>query len=253
MFFKNNLIMNYKYLTPFIGILFCWYHFLKNKNVAYINYLPMWNFLIFILLPPGTLLGPITGGSNFKTQGRNYFIRKYIFPIFYKISEIVILTRYKNPIFSTKLLKKYLFNKTIKKSSFNYVFKYINQKKKKRKDIDFLIYFKDHKNKKELMNYKLLKKLLRLNFEILCVGDYLNIPNVKNLGLVSKKKLNFLLSKTKFSICSEENFYSLFALDCINNNVKILTNSTNRKFIFEHSKNFIFIDSKFNNLKNKLK
>ena len=93
----------------------------------------MWNFLIFILLQIWYIIGPITGGSNFNTQGRNYFIRKYIFPILYKISEIVILTRYKNPIFSTKLLKKYLFNKTIKKSSFNYVFKYINQKKKKKR------------------------------------------------------------------------------------------------------------------------
>ena len=114
MFLKNNLIMNYKYLTPFIGILFCWYHFLKNKNVAYINYLPMWNFFNFHSTASWYIIRPITGGSNFNTQGRNYFIRKYIFPIFYKISEIVILTRYKNPIFSTKLLKNIFLIKQLK-------------------------------------------------------------------------------------------------------------------------------------------
>ena len=35
----------------------------KNKEICYINYLPLWNFLIFILLPPKTILGPVTGGK----------------------------------------------------------------------------------------------------------------------------------------------------------------------------------------------
>ena len=34
----------------------------------YLNYLPLWNFLIFILLPPKTLLGPITGGSQIQRK-----------------------------------------------------------------------------------------------------------------------------------------------------------------------------------------
>ena len=29
----------------------------------YINFLPLWNFLIFALVPPGTILGPITGSK----------------------------------------------------------------------------------------------------------------------------------------------------------------------------------------------
>ena len=42
------------------------------------------------------------------------------------------------------------------------------------------------------MNYKLLKNYRGLNFEILCAGDYLNIPNVKNLGLVYKQPKFFI-------------------------------------------------------------
>ena len=42
------------------------------------------------------------------------------------------------------------------------------------------------------MNYKLLKKLLRLNFEILCVGDYLNIPK-QEFGISYQKKIKFFI------------------------------------------------------------
>jgi hypothetical protein len=54
-FFKNsiiNKIFNYKYISPFIGILICWYFYLKKKDITYINYLPLWNFFIFLLYNP---------------------------------------------------------------------------------------------------------------------------------------------------------------------------------------------------------
>ena len=252
MFFKKNSLFNYKYFTPFFGIILCWYYFFQKKKVAYINYLPLWNFLIFFLLPPKTIIGPITGGSHF-SKNSDFLIRKYLFPLFYKISEIVILFRYKNPIFSTTLLKKYLGRKIIKNSNFDFIFNYVNKKNKKMKNLDVLIYFKNHKNKKKLINYGLINKLLELGLKIYCVGDKLKINNITNLNLVSKKKLNLLLSRTKFSICSEENFYSLFTLDCISNNVKIITSIKNKKKIYKYRNNFIFINSNSNDLKTKLK
>ena len=69
-FNSKNLILkkinNYRYLSPLIGIIYCWYYFLKNEKVGFINYLPLWNFILFIFLPPGTILGPITGGAKKK-------------------------------------------------------------------------------------------------------------------------------------------------------------------------------------------
>tara|TARA_E500000178_G_scaffold153913_1_gene153653 strand:+ start:3545 stop:4444 length:900 start_codon:yes stop_codon:yes gene_type:complete len=252
MYFKRNSIFNYKYFTPIFGITLCWYYFFQNKKVAYINYLPLWNFLIFFLLPPKTMIGPITGGSHF-SKNSDFIIRKYLFPVFYKISELIILLRYDKPIFSTTLLKKHLGRKIIKKSSFDFIFNYINKKSKKAKNLDVLIYYKNHRNKKKLINYELINKLLELKLKVYCVGDKLKIDEIINLNLVSKKKLNLLLSKTKFSICSEENFYSLFTLDCINNNVKIITSVTNKKYIYKYRNNFIFLNSRYNELKAKLK
>ena len=74
-------------------------------------------FFDFFLLPPKTILGPITGGALYdKSSKFNYLIRNFFFPIFYKFSEFIINLRFKNKIiFSTDLLKKYLSEKNYKK------------------------------------------------------------------------------------------------------------------------------------------
>ena len=68
--------------------------------------------------------------------------------------------------------------KTINNSSFDFIFNYIDKKKLKRKNLDVLIYYKKHKNKKYLIDYRLIKKLLELKLNIHCVGDKLKIKNI---------------------------------------------------------------------------
>ena len=242
---NSKNIFKHKYLIPFIGIINCWKYFLKNHNVGYLNYLPLWNFLIFFLLPPKTSLGPITGGALYsKTNKINYFIRKFFFPLFYKLSEFIINLRFERKLtFSTDLLKKYLSNKTIKKSEFNFVLKNIKFKRKRGfKDIDFLIYYKVHNNKSSFFNYNLINDLTKLNLKIIIVGDKLKIKGVKNLGYLSQKKLSILQSRSKYSLCSGENIYSLFILECITNHVKIIINKNYMNKVNFFKKYFITLD-----------
>ena len=134
-FTKLDDFLNHKYIVPYIGIISCWKYYLKGYRVGYINFLPLWNFFIFFLLPPKTILGPITGGALFdKSNVINFLIRKIVFPIFYKFSEIILILRFKGKlIFSTELLKQYLSKKTVRKSSFNFVLENLIFKKKKKK------------------------------------------------------------------------------------------------------------------------
>ena len=188
----------------------------------------MWNFFIFLFLPPKTRLGPITGGALYlKTNTINFLIRKIIFPICYKISEFILNLRYKKNIyFSTELLKKYLSKKTINKSKFNFVLNNLKFKKKKKiKDIDFLIYHRLHMNKSTFFDHNFIKKLAKLNYKIYIIGDKLNIKGVNNLGYLLKNKLSLLQSRSKYSLCSQENIYSFFTIECITNHVKILVSS----------------------------
>lgn len=93
-----------------------------------------------------------------------------------------------------------------------------------------------------------IKKLIKLGLKIYIVGNYLNIKGVKNCGKINNRKINKYLSKTKFSICSGENIFSFFTLECINNNVKILIDKKlkiNEKNLI---KNFIKIDYNSNQI-----
>ena len=90
----NNFFTKYLYL--FLGIVLIWYYLLRGKRVCYLNYLPLWNCLIFSLLPKKTILGPITGSLyKQKIYNINTFIRKIFFPFFYLISLNIIFLRFK--------------------------------------------------------------------------------------------------------------------------------------------------------------
>ena len=242
----------YKYYSPFYGVYYCWKFFLKKQKVGYINYLPMWNFLIFLLLPPKTLIGPITGGSNYSNS--NYlsiFIRGTIFPIFYKISEIIINIRFINVIFSTDLLKKYLSKKTKKIGKFNFVLNHLIKAKKRGKKIyDLLIYHRKHRNKLYSFPYKLIKELSKLDIKIVVVGDKLMINKIKNYGYINNNTIKKLQSKSRYTITSNENIYTLFTLECLSNDVKIVTDRKNKDEIKFYKKDFIMVN--FNN-PNKIK
>lgn len=253
---KYKIILNkkrkyHRYFSPLVGILFCWQKYLNKQKVCYLNYLPLWNFLIFVFLPPGTLLGPITGGANFKKSFTlNYFIRAFLFPIFYKISECFLNLRFNKIVFSTDLLKEYLSNKIKKKSEFNYILKNIKIKKKINKNIDFIIYYRKHKNKLNLFPYKFIKKLILKNFKVIVVGDKLRINFVKNLGYIKNKTLDEIQSRSKFTIASNENIYSFFTLECIQNNVKIIVDKKHKYKVKDFKNKFLLLNlEKFKNFK----
>ncbi len=244
--FNQKKILHNKYTSTINGIFYCWAKYLKNEKVCYLNYLPLWNILLFIFLPPKTLLGPITGGANYKKKNNiEYVVRNKLFPIFYKISEIFLNFRTSKIIFSTDLLKKFLFKKTIKNSQFNFVLKSFLLKKKKFKKIDFLFYYREHKNKKTFFPLKFIKKLINKKFNIHVVGDKLNFPNIKNHGFIKYKKVAKLQSLSKYTVASGENLYSFFILECISNNMKIIVEKKNRFIIRFYKKQFIKIN--FNN------
>ena len=243
---KKNLFLKHRYVLPLVGVIFCWKFFLQRKKTCYINYLPLWNFLIFLFLPPNTLLGPITGGAKFNKS--NNIIRKYFFPIFYRISEIIINLRNFKLIFATDLLKEFLNNKTILKSEFNFI---INQFKLKNisqriKKNDFIIYYRKHPNKENLFLLKFIKKLVMLNYKIIIIGDKLKIKGVKNKGFIRNNEVDSLQKISKFTIASSENMYTLFTLECIQNNLKIIINSKNKKNIRFFKKSFVTLN--LNNL-----
>ena len=254
---SNKNCFFHKYFGPLYGIYCLWKN--RNKNIIYINYLPLWNFIIFLLLPKKTILGPITGGIYYdKVNSLDSFIRKYIFPFFFKISIFIIYKKFKKVIFSTDLLKNYIPKSKYNYTLFNFVFSAFNlsfQKKtaKNKKEFDLIFYNRNHPTKTSLMRNNIINFLSK-SYKICSVGDLYNNINVKNFGFVNKKKLYNLLKKSRAALASEENFFSLFAIDAINSNVKII--SFNKVFHNKNLRKYFFFINKNKNvfiIKNKVK
>lgn len=228
---KINHSFFYKYFSPLFGIVKIWVYHFKGSKTAYINYLPLWNFFLFIFLPKKTILGPITGGIY---QGNNYhiktIIRKIVIYTFYSISIFFIRIRNLKCIFSTKLLFAYLPNSIINKSIFNFQLNNLYFYQKEKKFIDILYYNRDYHTKNNSLILPILYKL-KNNFNILIVGK--KIKNFKNLGIISRNKMIGILKKTKFIFSSPENQYSYFVLDGISCNVRIISSHNHNRNFFK--------------------
>jgi hypothetical protein len=225
-----------KYLYSFYGIFLIWYFHFKGKQIYFVNYLPLWAFWIFFLLPKKTILGPITGATYKKNiYTFNNLIRRFIFPLFYFLSIKIIFLKFKKVIFSTDNLKNFVPKSRIKYCLFNFCLLFYKKRKLKRKDIDFLFYLRSHSNKSNNFHKSIINSLLDLKLKIVVVGDKFEKLNVKNYINIPRKRLLTLLDKTKFTITSDENFYSLFAIDCFSSNVFVFYNKfiKPRNFFFE--------------------
>ena len=193
-----------------------------------------------MLLPPRTIIGPVTGGALFNRNNLfNYFLRKNLFPILYKLSEFLLNLRTNKIFFSTELLKKHLTKKTLRKSTFNFVLTNLIFSKKLKKKLDFLIYYRKHKNKEKFFPYNFVAQLIQLGFKISIIGDKLNMKSVKNYGRISNSQVSKLQSIARYTIGSGENPYSFFNIECISNNIKIVIDKKDINLIRFYKKNFI--------------
>tara|TARA_Y100000992_G_C21253631_1_gene487291 strand:- start:349 stop:1218 length:870 start_codon:yes stop_codon:yes gene_type:complete len=216
------------YFYQFYGIFIMWYFFLKGWKVIYVNYLPLWNSCIFLLCPPTTIFGPITGSIqinkliNFKS-----IIRLCLFPILYKFSVFILRIRRKKIIFATNILIKYFKKNKIKNYEFNFVlnnFKLFPKLSKNKKKYYLIIYYRKYNNKFFEHHKIFIYDLIKRNKKIVVVGDNLNIPGTINLGKKNKKQLDMIIKQSSFCLSGDDNLLSFFNIDCLKNRVKIIYN-----------------------------
>jgi hypothetical protein len=218
--YKNNFFT--KYFYPFYGLLLIWFYNLKGKKTFYINYLPLWNFLLFLFLPKKTILGPITGNIyQDRIVNCNTFVRKVFFPLMYVISINIIFKKYIKLIFSTNNLENVIPRKLRKFCTFNFCLSLLKKRKKKKKNIDFLFYLRKHPLKSNAFHKFLIKRLSENKFRVVVVGDKFIYSNVKNYINIPRSKMLTLLDQTSFSVAPGDNFHSLFNIDCMSCNVKL--------------------------------
>ena len=224
---KFNFLFS-KYIYQIYGIFVLWYYYFLGKKLIYLNYLPLWNIIIFLLSPPNTIFGPITGSIQInKIKNIKSIFRLFFFPLFYKISLIILNLRTKKIIFATNILIKFINKDILKKIHFNFIlkdFKFIYNPKKKKKSFDLMVYYRKHENKFFKHHIILIKEQIKYGKKVLIVGDKLNIKGAVQLGKVNKKKIVKLIQKSKYALSGDDNLLSLFNLECLQYKVKIIFN-----------------------------
>lgn len=230
-----------EYFYQLFGILVIWYYYLRRKKVIYLNYLPLWNSLIFLLSPPNTIFGPITGSIQInKIQNFYSFVRAKVMPLLYHFSLKILDFRLKKIIFATNILNKFINNKIKKKSVINFIpnnYKIKINKKKFTRKFDIVVYYRNHQNKFYEHHLNFIKEQINLKKKIIIVGDKIKINGSVHLGRLKKNELMKILKKSKFCLSGDDNLMSLFNLECIKSGVKI---------IYNHKLKFQIINKKTN-------
>lgn len=239
---KNNIF--YNYLVPFYGILKIWKYHYKGCKVCYINYLPIWNILIFLFLPKDTILGPITG-----TTTKNNFLYKF----FCSLGAHILIKRKKKLLFSHNQLKVYFKSNT--KNYFNFLLYQFKIKPRfKKKKFKIIFYFKDNNNKGNYFLINLIENISK-NHKVAVIGDdfpnYKNFKNISNFGSLNRNRAIKVISSAQFALTSKENHFSFFALDSLSQRLMIFYNKDLK--IFRDIKTNMFLPIDFNNLKKSLK
>ena len=225
----------HKYLVPLYGIINLWIIYFKKKNICYINYLPLWNFLVFLFLPPKCILGPITGTIDKK---KNFLFKKF----FEFLSLLIIKIRYDNIFFSNNF-----YQKKFDKASHNFMISNFNTKKfiiknKNKKKYDFVFYIRNESLKKNLYIKQIINKLIYANYKIAVIGGRFDSKKVKNFGQCSDKKAKKIISLSSCSIANRENLFSFFVQDCLLYKLTVFYNSQFKKYQIFNIDNFYPID-----------
>ncbi len=206
----------YRYILTIWAALILWKYYILGKKISYINFLPAWNFILIFILPPKTIIGPVTGSHN---KFNSNLILKFCTLIGIQILKI----KFKKILFSHDFFSEYL-NKSDKYFYNFLLYKFNIRDKPISKKYDLIFYIKKHKNKMNNFSLRLIDELSN-KYKICVIGEkIISKKNVFNMGFVSRKKALNLIKLSKAAVSSPENLFSFFLLDCISYNLVVFYN-----------------------------
>lgn len=192
---------------------------LKQGQLYIANFVPLWNFLFFILVPKNAVIGPVTGSGvvnlnhffgSYLQKLNIYILRNKICILLNKISSVVIKARKLNvkpatpfvSVYTNGKLSKYLFVVAcldvdkITKAQFD----------ENLAESDVLIYTNQHILKNNDLIYNVVELLSKEGFSCAILGDARpKISGVNNIGITDRENALSIIKKSKIILsCSLE-------------------------------------------------
>lgn len=217
--FKHKNHFFYNYILPIYGAFKVRSIAKEDKLVTFINYLPLWNFLLFLIIPKNVILGPITGTSTKNS-------------VFYKllinVGAIILAKKRGKILLSNNHFKKKFINLGNCKIFSDFIFyNFTKRKKIIKKKYDIIFYYRNNSNKGNEFLLEVIKRLSHF-YKVVVVGDKINFKNknTKNFFNISRMEVLNIIKVSRYAIASKENLYSFFSLDCLSHMLPVYYNDT---------------------------
>tara|TARA_A100001035_G_C27743636_1_gene482891 strand:- start:24 stop:1091 length:1068 start_codon:yes stop_codon:yes gene_type:complete len=218
---QSKNLFKQRFIYPLEGIFIL---FLNRgfKKKIYLNYLPLWQFPIFLMSKIFQFqLGPIVGGVFNKSRYKNLssnFVRVYLMRFFYFLSVLIIKIFKIKVIAANSSIDQYLkgFNIFPEVSSINLLPSKENVLRGEvLKDIDIVLYFRNHDSKYPIETKKIAKYFSDIGYKVIIFGEKYASGNIKHLGYIDKNSLIDLFSRSKIFINLADNPENLTVFDAI--------------------------------------
>ena len=210
---RNTFLSFLTETTAFPAYLWLWRELLrfrkcKSVELHVVNYLPIWNFVTFLIVPKTAKLAPVTGSGSINWRhfhGNVYqvvcqvFVRNYILKFFAKISSYVIKKRKLKVLAATPFVSEILKCKNKKHLYISTVFdpSEIRSSEYLSKKFDIIAYTNDHPLKNNRILASLVEELVLRGIKIAIVANgkckskfsYNGVTLFENLDHVQMMKL----------------------------------------------------------------
>lgn len=194
-------------ILPFYLLLVISIFLLMKRNVLLINYVPIWNPLIFILTNFGLKIGPITGNYNVLCTTKKQKIKNYIIISLSSLS-LKFLNKKSYYWVSTKKIENFLSHNGVRcQQAYPFVGLTLNYNGNidKKFDYDIFIYTRYHINR----NLEYLSKLVNIlsnKYKIIQIGGGILNKNIKTVDYCDDNNFDRYLeySKCYLTLSSED-------------------------------------------------
>ena len=170
---------------------YCWLLFhitrlriLGAENVFVLNYLPLWNFFFFLIVPKTFNLGPITGGglvndrhlsASIREKRLLQITRNILIPFLYELSSFIIRLRSlavkpATQSVANKLNLKSTLPRAIEIDDTPFEAEKLHTKNRLR-SIDFVSYVGDHPLKNTALTVLVLNRLAAIGYNVHLIGS----------------------------------------------------------------------------------
>tara|TARA_B100000242_G_scaffold227337_1_gene167711 strand:- start:14060 stop:15121 length:1062 start_codon:yes stop_codon:yes gene_type:complete len=226
---KSKNLFKQRFVYPLEGVSILFRN-KKFKKKIYLNYLPLWQFPLFLLSKLLKFdLGPIVGGVFYRNKYKsllNILARVYIMKFFYFLSAFVIKTFNIEIVSANSAINNFLEKQKIFSvvSPINLlaVDNYHDSVESKKRDIDVIFYYRRHDSKYPILTMNLASSLSKKGKNVFIFGEKFEANYLNQVGYVSKDRLLDIFSKSKIFINLADNPENLTVYDAISRNCSVV-------------------------------